>query len=109
MCSIAYSSLAIGQSRWGLGLPIKLRPKANSHSFKVLSLAGRPFYMMGIAGFKVALCLAYLRILSPGTKIFKPIIWIVLVSCVIAHGAGILVLLLQCKPVSSSYWSAQFA
>ena len=112
MCSIAYSGLAIGQSRWGLGLPIKLRPKANSHNFEVLSLAGRPFYMMGIAGFKVALCLAYLRILPPGTprtKIFKPIIWIVLASCVITQGAGILALHLQCKSVSSSHWSTQFA
>ena len=55
--------------------------------------------MIGITGFKVALCLAYLRIVPPSKKIFKPIIWMVLVSCVLAHVAGTLVLIFQCSPV----------
>ena len=103
MCSIAYNVLAIVQSRWGLGLPKNLRPMANGHNLKVLSFAGRPFYMMGVAGFKVALCLAYLRIVPPGTNAYKPIIWMVLVSCVIAHVARTLVFLLKCKLVCSSH------
>lgn len=50
--------LCIGQRVWGLGLPI--------------NFAGRPFYMVGILGFKVALCLAYLRILhASGNLLYK--------------------------------------
>ncbi|KAI9884094.1 MAG: swr1 complex component [Watsoniomyces obsoletus] len=102
ICSIVYNALAIAQSRWGLGLPLKLRPKANTLDYRTLNYAGRPFYMFGITGFKVALCLAYLRIVPPSKKLFKPLIWTVLITCVLAHLAGTLVLILQCSPVRKS-------
>ncbi|KAI9788511.1 MAG: hypothetical protein M1816_006851 [Peltula sp. TS41687] len=105
ICSIIYNALAIAQSRWGLGLPIAQRPAANTLDYKALNYAGRPFYMAGITGFKVALCLAYLRIVPPRNKrIFKPLIWFVLISCVLAHLAGTLVLILQCNPVRKSFY-----
>ncbi len=59
--------------------------------------------MFGITGFKVALCLAYLRIVPPSKKLFKPLIWGVLVTCVLAHLAGTLVLILQCSPVRAMF------
>lgn len=103
ICSIVYNALAIAQSRWGLGLPLKLRPKENTNDYREINFAGRPFYMVGITGFKVALCLAYLRIVPPNKKrTFRPMIWLVLVACVLCHLAGILILVFQCLPVRKS-------
>ncbi|KAI9753036.1 MAG: hypothetical protein M1815_000135 [Lichina confinis] len=103
ICSIVYNALAIAQSRWGLGLPIALRPKENTNDYREINFAGRPFYMVGITGFKVALCLAYLRIVPPNKKrTFRPLIWLVLVACVLCHLAGILILVFQCLPVRKS-------
>lgn len=56
--------------------------------------------MIGILGFKVALCLAYLRILSHGQRAYRYVVWLVLVACVLGHIGGTLVLILQCQPVS---------
>jgi hypothetical protein len=61
--------------------------------------AGRPFYMVGILSFKVALCLGYLRILSVGQFGYRLIVWITLTACNLAHLAGTLVLILNCHPV----------
>ncbi|KAI9824684.1 MAG: hypothetical protein M1826_007262 [Phylliscum demangeonii] len=99
VCSIVYNALAIAQSRWGLGLPLALRPAQNTLNYKKLNYSGRPLYMAGITGFKVALCLAYLRIVPSGNRVFKPVIWAVGISCVLAHLAGTLVLLFQCLPL----------
>lgn len=57
--------------------------------------------MIGILGFKVALCLAYLRILSNGQRTYRYVVWFVLVACILGHIAGTLVLILQCQPVST--------
>lgn len=56
--------------------------------------------MAGITGFKVALCLSYLRILQNTNNRYRIIIWIVLISCVFGHLAGTLILIFQCSPVS---------
>ena len=55
--------------------------------------------MMGILSFKVALCLGYLRILSMGQNGYRFIVWVTLVTCVLFHLAGTLVLILNCHPV----------
>ncbi|KAE8153037.1 integral membrane protein [Aspergillus avenaceus] len=92
------------QSRYGLGLPLALRPKANLNQYMKINFAGRPFYQMGIAGFKAALCLSYLRLLS-GTsrKMYKILIWAVLIISTLGHAAGTLILILNCKPVRKSW------
>ncbi len=59
--------------------------------------------MAGITGFKVALCLSYLRILSQHTLNYRKIVWVVLVTCALSHLAGTLVLIFQCKPVQKSW------
>jgi hypothetical protein len=56
--------------------------------------------MMGILGFKVALCLEYLRILSRGQRFYRRFIQILGVTCVVFHVAGTLVLIFNCIPVS---------
>ncbi|KFY72041.1 hypothetical protein V499_07810 [Pseudogymnoascus sp. VKM F-103] len=103
VCSVIYSGLCIGQSRWGLGLDIAIRPTENLNQYSVINFAGRPFYMAGITGFKVALCLSYLRILNKSNKAYRKFVWIVLITCVLGHLGGTLVLIFQCKPVKKSW------
>lgn len=55
--------------------------------------------MAGITGFKVALCLSYLRILNKSNKAYRKFVWVVLITCVLSHLGGTLVLIFQCKPV----------
>lgn len=61
--------------------------------------------MFGILGFKVALCIAYLRILRRTTtnKLYKYLIWTVMVTCILGHVIGTLVLIFQCQPVQKSW------
>ncbi|PLB52388.1 integral membrane protein [Aspergillus steynii IBT 23096] len=102
--SIIYNCLCVAQSRYGLGLPLALRPKANLGSYMKLNFAGRPFYQMGIAGFKAALCLSYLRLLS-GTskKLYRVVIWSVMIISTLGHFAATLILIFNCKPVQKSW------
>ncbi|KAI4136776.1 MAG: hypothetical protein L6R39_007616, partial [Caloplaca ligustica] len=105
ICAIIYAGLCIGQSKWGLGLPLKMRPKPNLNEYSVINFAGRPFYMMGILGFKVALCWVYLRILkaSPNPH-YKVLILTVMAGAILSHVAGTFILLFQCKPVQKSWF-----
>ncbi|PWW80904.1 hypothetical protein C7212DRAFT_162016 [Tuber magnatum] len=59
--------------------------------------------MLGILGFKVSLCFAYLRLVEK-RRMYRRITWTVLITCTLAHISGILVLMFQCKPVYKS-WS----
>ncbi|GKZ23612.1 hypothetical protein AbraCBS73388_010179 [Aspergillus brasiliensis] len=98
--SIIYSALCIAQSRYGLGLPLSLRPKADLPDYTKLNYAGRPFYQFGIAGFKASLCLNYLRLISGTSKNFyRILIWVVIAVSTLGHLAGALVLIFDCQPV----------
>lgn len=57
--------------------------------------------MLGITGFKVSLCLAYIRLVNK-QKTYRQITWGILWGCVLSHIGGILVLMFQCKPVSTA-------
>ncbi|CEJ61728.1 Putative Integral membrane protein [Penicillium brasilianum] len=102
--SIIYSALCIAQSRYGLGLPLLLRPKLDLPTYTKLNYAGRPFYQLGIAGFKASLCLSYLRLIS-GTSMntYRILIWTVIGLCTIGHIAGALVLIFDCSPVKRGW------
>ncbi|KAF7713421.1 Uncharacterized protein PECH_001570 [Penicillium ucsense] len=102
--SIIYSALCIAQSRYGLGLPLKLRPALDKAVYTKINYAGRPFYQLGIAGFKASLCLSYLRLIS-GTsmKLYRILIWTVIALSTLGHMAGALVLILNCTPVRSAW------
>ncbi|KAJ5131699.1 hypothetical protein N7448_005857 [Penicillium atrosanguineum] len=102
--SIVYSALCISQSRYGLGLPLKLRPQKNLSTYTRLNYAGRPFYQLGIAGFKASLCLSYLRLLSGTSKtIYRIVIWVVIAISTVGHIVGSLILLLDCSPVQRAW------
>jgi hypothetical protein len=103
ICSVIYNALAIEQTRWGLGLPLALRPKENANRYSQVNFAGRPFYMLGVLGFKVSLCFAYLRLVEK-RRVYRRITWAVLITCTLAHIGGTLVLMFQCNPVYKS-WS----
>ncbi|KAF4625375.1 hypothetical protein G7Y89_g12788 [Cudoniella acicularis] len=102
-CSVVYTTLTIVQSRYGLGLPLTLRPPENVKLWTTTNFAGRPFYMLGLMGFKVALCLGYLRILSRGKKTYRQVIWGVMIACVVSHVVGTLFLVLVCLPLKKSW------
>ncbi|ESZ91556.1 hypothetical protein SBOR_8057 [Sclerotinia borealis F-4128] len=106
LCSIIYNSCTIAQSRWGLGLPLALRPLVNLNTYSVVNYAGRPFYMMGILGFKVSLCFSYLRILSMGQPKYRLLVWFVMILCILGHLAGTFVLIFNCNPVQRSWHPA---
>ncbi|KAJ5248618.1 hypothetical protein N7468_000069 [Penicillium chermesinum] len=102
--SVIYSALCIAQSRYGLGLPLKLRPHEDLATYTKLNYAGRPFYQIGIAGFKASLCLSYLRLLSGTSKRFyRYLIWVVIMISTLGHIAGTAVLLFNCTPVARSW------
>lgn len=60
--------------------------------------------MAGITGFKVALCLAYLRITGNRIKSrYRTAIWTVMLFAIFSHLGGTLVLLFQCNPIRKSW------
>ncbi|KAL8754889.1 MAG: hypothetical protein Q9184_004970 [Pyrenodesmia sp. 2 TL-2023] len=104
LCGAIYAALCIGQTVWGLGLPVELRPPEDIDQYSKINFAGRPFYMLGILGFKVSLCLAYLRILhGSGNRLYKIIIKTIMGGAIVTHLAGTLILLFQCRPVHKSW------
>ena len=73
--------------------------------FAQVNFAGRPLYQIGILGFKVALCWAYLRILKTSQKPrFRAFVWTVMIACIIGHVVGALILIFQCSPVHKSWY-----
>ena len=65
-----------------------------------LNYAGRPFYQLGIAGFKASLCLNYLRLISGTSKTYyRILIYVVIAISTLGHLAGTLVLIFDCQPV----------
>ncbi|KAJ6175101.1 hypothetical protein N7485_004906 [Penicillium canescens] len=62
------------------------------------------FYQIGIGGFKVALCVSYLRLVSRTTRTtYGFIIWMVLAITILGHSASTFVVLFNCKPISLSW------
>ncbi|KAJ5101722.1 hypothetical protein NUU61_003944 [Penicillium alfredii] len=83
--------------------PFDLYPMQTNSSTQ-LNYAGRPFYQIGIAGFKASLCLSYLRLLDGTSKaIYRIIIWIVIAISTLGHIAGALVLIFNCQPVERAW------
>ncbi|RAH51296.1 uncharacterized protein BO95DRAFT_350980 [Aspergillus brunneoviolaceus CBS 621.78] len=102
--SIIYSALCMAQSRYGLGLPLKLRPKEDLPEYTKLNYAGRPFYQVGIAGFKASLCLNYLRLISGTSKtLYRMLIWVTITLSTAGHLVGALVLIFNCHPVKRAW------
>lgn len=102
--ALIYSILCIVQTKYGLGLPLLLRPKANLIPYTRSNYAGRPIYQMGISFFKVALLISYLRLFK-GTShsVYRRVVWIAMVAIVAGHLGCSLTLILACNPVHKSW------
>ncbi|KAF6826507.1 integral membrane protein [Colletotrichum plurivorum] len=102
--ALIYSGLTIAQTRYGLGLPIASRPKANLIIYTRINFAGRPFYQIGISFFKIALLISYLRLLK-GTdqKNYRRVVWATIVIVFVAHLACAFSLVFACTPVDKSW------
>jgi len=95
---------SLTETRYGLGLPIKLRPKENLIPYTRWNFAGRPFYQLGISFFKVALLISYLRLFQ-GTsqRIYRRVVWITIGFIFLAHLGCTFALVFACKPVDKSW------
>ncbi|KAM0283163.1 hypothetical protein ACHAQH_002645 [Verticillium albo-atrum] len=102
--ALIYSILTIVQTRYGLGLPVLLRPKANLVTYTRVNYAGRPFYQLGISFFKIALLISYLRLLQ-GTdhKTYRKVVWVVIAFVFCGHLGCTLALVFACDPVDKSW------
>ncbi|KAI9158880.1 integral membrane protein [Paramyrothecium foliicola] len=102
--AVIYSILTIAQTRYGLGLPVKLRPLANLVIYTRVNYAGRPFYQLGISFFKIALLISYLRLLK-GTdqKIYRIVVKVAIAVVFISHLACTFSLIFACTPVWKSW------
>jgi len=68
-----------------------------------VNFAGRPFYQMGIAGFKLALCISYLRLLlGTQSSAYRILVLTIAVVCTLGDIAGASVLILNCTPVNGT-------
>ncbi|KAG6000315.1 hypothetical protein E4U21_005609 [Claviceps maximensis] len=102
--ALTYSILCIVQTKYGLGLPIKLRPQENVSYYARVNFAGRPIYQLGISLFKIALLISYLRLLQ-GTdrKTYRMIVCATIAMVLLAHVGCALSLIFACSPVEKSW------
>ncbi|KAL2017777.1 hypothetical protein VTK56DRAFT_1695 [Thermocarpiscus australiensis] len=102
--AVIYSILCIVQTKYGLGLPLKLRPSANLIPYTRTNYAGRPIYQMGISFFKVALLISYLRLFKGTTHTaYRRVVWIAMAAILAGHFGCSLTLILACSPVRKSW------
>ncbi|KAK3381894.1 hypothetical protein B0H63DRAFT_561495 [Podospora didyma] len=104
VCCLLYSICCIVQTKYGLGLPLKDRPKANLIPYTRWNYGARPFYQLGISFFKIALLISYLRLFK-GTNqvVYRRIVWITIVGVFLGHLGCTLCLVLACNPVYKSW------
>ncbi|KAH6612264.1 hypothetical protein B0J18DRAFT_77496 [Chaetomium sp. MPI-SDFR-AT-0129] len=102
--ALLYSLLCIVQTKFGLGLPLRLRPEASLVSYTRTNFAGRPIYQVGISFFKVALLISYLRLFK-GTShvVYRRVVWITMALIFAAHLGCALSLIFACNPVNKSW------
>ncbi|PNH29093.1 hypothetical protein BJF96_g7686 [Verticillium dahliae] len=86
--ALVYSILTVAQTRYGLGLPVLLRPKANLITYTRVNYAGRPFYQLGISFFKIALLI---------------MVWATIGFVFCSHLGCTLALIFACDPVDKSW------
>jgi len=59
--------------------------------------------MGGVTGFKIALCVSYLRITSNTALKFRTVVWSAMAFIGVAQLTSTLVIIFQCNPVSKSW------
>ena len=88
------------ETKFGLGLPLALRPKENIIPYTRVNFAGRPIYQLGISFFKIALLISYLRLFK-GTnqKIYRRVVIATIVLIFLGHLGCSFSLIFACNPV----------
>ncbi|THY26159.1 hypothetical protein D6D00_05787 [Aureobasidium pullulans] len=102
--SVIYNILCVLQTRYGLGLPPNLRPLEDKAMLTKLSYVGKPFYQFGIAGFKLSLCLTFLRLTkNTGLASFRIFTTGIAISSTICHFAFTLIVFFFCIPLQKNF------
>ncbi|CAK1359476.1 hypothetical protein CB0940_05675 [Cercospora beticola] len=102
--SVIYSAAVILQTRYGLGLPVDRQPPQNWRNYMLSNYASRPFYIFGLAGFKLALCISYLRMTKGSTDHkYRRFIIAVAVFSTFAHLVFVMLYLCQCVPITKMF------
>ncbi|KAM3446805.1 hypothetical protein NHJ6243_010208 [Beauveria neobassiana] len=74
------------KTKYGLGLPLALRPPQNIVTYLEVNYAGRPIYQIGISFFKIALLIGYLRLLQgTSNKAYRGAIWCTIAFVSVSH------------------------
>ncbi|KAL3708482.1 hypothetical protein TMatcc_006466 [Talaromyces marneffei ATCC 18224] len=94
---IAYCSLAIGQTRWGLGLSPADFPPEDIIPFGKIQYAGGPIYTLALLGFKLALLTSYLRI-GGFVLFYRRILYGLIVICICNSITFTLLICFTCIP-----------
>lgn len=63
LCNIVYATFTILQTRYGLGLPVPLRPKALHQRYILYNYVARGPNIVAVAVSKIALCITCLKII----------------------------------------------
>jgi len=97
------------ETKYGLGLPIALRPAPDLIPYTRVNFAGRPFYQLGISFFKIALLISYMRLVQ-GTsqRIYRNVIRGTIAFVFLGHLGCTLSLIFACNPVNKS-WDPRIA
>lgn len=91
------------ETKYGLGLPLALRPKDDLVSYTRVNFAGRPFYQLGISFFKLALLFSYRRLLNGiSNRTYRWVVEGTAVLIFLGHLGCTFSLIFACSPVRCS-------
>lgn len=100
LCAILYNAFAISESRYGLGLQPHERPHVDIIKYTMYNYASRPIHQSGIAAFKIALCISYIRMIEGTTRMaYRRVIYGAAILSGMASIAYSLINLFSCSPV----------
>ncbi|KAH8666922.1 ATP synthase F0 [Xylariales sp. PMI_506] len=102
--ALTYTIFTIMQTKYGLGLPLALRPAVNFVTYTKVNYASRPFYELGISFFKISLLLSYLDLIR-GTHhtTYRTVIWISIVLIAVGHIICMVLLIFNCRPITKTW------
>ncbi|KAH8431438.1 putative integral membrane protein (Pth11) [Aspergillus melleus] len=98
----AYTGIAVGQTRWGLGTSAAYFPVENAVPFSKVQYAGGPVYTLALLGFKVSLLASYLRI-GGFIRPYKVVIVVVIIAVVCNQMIFTCLLLFACSPIQKQW------
>ncbi|EMC98971.1 hypothetical protein BAUCODRAFT_45393, partial [Baudoinia panamericana UAMH 10762] len=102
LLGIGYSTIAIYQTRWGLGLNAVDFPLTNAVPFSRVQYAGGPIYCLALLGFKGSLLTSYLR-LAGFNSTYRRILYAVLGLVVANQLIYTFLLSFACRPVAKQW------